>query len=115
MSLFRPAPTIPTVSADQAASRPDTIALLDVRGVDEWAGGHAEGATHVPLQQLHPDNVPAADTLYVICRSGNRSARAVEALRQAGYDAVNVAGGMAAWARAGHPVVRSDGRPGTVI
>jgi rhodanese-related sulfurtransferase len=41
----------------------------------------------------------------VICRSGARSARAVEALNGAGRTTVNVGGGMLAWLDAGHPVV----------
>jgi rhodanese-related sulfurtransferase len=115
MSLFRPAPSIPTVNVDHAASLPADVALVDVRGTDEWDAGHAPLATHVPLDHLHPDALPSARTLYVICRSGNRSGVAVQALQQAGYDAHNVAGGMGAWAQAGHPVVRDDGSAGTVI
>jgi rhodanese-related sulfurtransferase len=37
-----------------------------------------------------------------------------EALVQAGHDAVNLAGGMQAWAAEGLPVVIDDGGPGTV-
>lgn len=115
MSLFPPASSVPAVSVDQAASRPTVVALVDVRGADEWAAGHAADAMHVALDRLHPDALPQTTTLYVVCRSGNRSARAVEALRRAGYDAHNVTGGMNAWAAAGHPVVRGDGHPGVVI
>lgn len=35
--------------------------------------------------------------IYVICRSGNRSATATRMLLEAGYQATNVAGGMRAW------------------
>ena len=49
-----------------------------------------------------------------ICRSGNRSAQAVAALRRVGYNAVNVDGGMRAWQRQGLPVVSDGDRPGTV-
>jgi rhodanese-related sulfurtransferase len=89
--------------------------LLDVREDDEWEAGHAPGAVHLALSRLHPDRLPAADTYLVICRSGNRSGRVAAALANAGLDARNVAGGMNAWAADGLPVVRSDGRPGTVI
>ena len=40
---------------------------------------------------------------------------ATEALRKHGLDAINVTGGMNAWATAGLPVVRDDGQPGSVI
>jgi rhodanese-related sulfurtransferase len=48
------------------------------------------------------------DPLYVICRSGGRSARVVAYLVAQGYPAVNVDGGMQAWATAGRPL-QSDG------
>lgn len=106
---------LPTTTPLDASQLSTGQVLLDVREVDEWAAGHAPLAVHVALSQLHPDRLPDATTLLVICRSGSRSGRAVEALRKAGYDAVNVQGGMNAWQAAGLPVVRSDGRPGTVI
>ncbi len=44
--------------------------------------------------------VPKDRTIICICRAGGRSARATEALTAAGYDAVNMTGGMQAWAAA---------------
>lgn len=90
--------------------------LLDVRNDDEWALGHAPAATLVPLGELaaRADELPTDRRLLVICRSGGRSAQATEALVGAGYDAVNVAGGMQAWLAAGLPVVDDAGAPGTV-
>jgi len=41
----------------------------------------------------------------VICRSGGRSARVTAYLNQQGWDSVNVAGGMGAWAASGRPMV----------
>ncbi len=107
--------THPETSPVDAHARVDGVALLDVREIDEWAAGHAPGATHVPLSRLTPDTVPAGTTVLCLCRSGGRSGKATEALRKVGIDAVNVAGGMNAWAAAGLPVVRVDGRTGTVI
>ena len=101
--------------ADVPSSLDDSVILLDVREDDEWAAGHAPGATHVALSRLTPDVVPSGTTVLCICRSGGRSGKAADALRRVGIDAVNVAGGMSAWAAAGLPVLRSDGRPGTVI
>ena len=109
------APAIPAVSVEEAATRPQDTALLDVRSAAEWAAGHAPGAIHVPLGELSPHALPDAPTLHVICRSGNRSGMAVRALRRAGYDAHNVVGGMGAWVDTGLDVVRDGGGPGTVI
>ena len=58
--------------------------------------------------------IPAGAAAMCICRSGRRSGEATHRLRTAGVDAVNVAGGMLAWEAADPPVVRDDGRPGTV-
>lgn len=107
--------THPETTPVDAHDRLDGVVLLDVREDDEWAAGHAPDATHVPMSRLTPDAIPADTTVLCICRSGGRSGRVTEALRNRGIDAVNVAGGMNAWAAAGLPVVRADGRPGTVI
>jgi rhodanese-related sulfurtransferase len=55
-----------------------------------------------------PDRVaefPTDTTVYLICRSGQRSMRAAEFLQPFGVDPVNVAGGMLAWVQSGRPVV----------
>jgi rhodanese-related sulfurtransferase len=100
-------PQVPEIDVDELARRRDEGApVLDVREDDEYASGHVPGATHIPLGQV-PDRaaeVPKDRTLYVVCRSGGRSAKAVEVLRAAGIDAVNVAGGTLAWVDAGQPV-----------
>jgi rhodanese-related sulfurtransferase len=99
-------PRIPTVDVNAAHQRDPSVALLDVREPDEWAEAHAPGAQHLPLGQLALEALPAAKTIYVICRSGNRSGMATKALVEAGVDAHNVDGGMIAWTRAGLPVER---------
>ena len=90
--------------------------LLDVREDDEWAAGHAPDAVHVPLATL-PGEMSQLDgkTVLTVCRSGGRSSQAAEALRAAGIDVTNVAGGMSQWSADGHPVVRDDGSPGTIV
>ena len=91
--------------------------LLDVREDDEWEAGHAPGAVHVPMSELAArlDEVPDADPLYVICRSGGRSERATQYLNANGWAAVNVAGGMSTWASAGLPLVAETTAPPEVI
>lgn len=106
---------VPAVRVDDL---PQNAVLLDVREDDEWSAGHAPEARHVPMSQLtgRLDEVPEADPLYVICRSGGRSARVVAFLSQQGVSAVNVAGGMQSWAAAGRPLVaeRADVTPDVV-
>jgi rhodanese-related sulfurtransferase len=90
---------------------PEGAWLLDVREDDEWAAGYAPGARHIPLGQLgaRVAEIPQDQAVYVICRSGVRSARAAQALAQAGWEAVNVAGGMQQWAAAGRPMASDSG------
>lgn len=90
-----------------AADLPADAVLLDVREDDEWAAGHAPDARHVPMNQV-PERLaelPEADPLYVICRSGARSGRVAGFLTQQGRSVVNVEGGMQAWAAAGRPMI----------
>lgn len=88
--------------------------LLDVREPHEWAAGHAPRAVHVPLARLTPEAVPQDRPVIAVCRSGNRSGKAADALAAAGVRVHNLAGGMQAWTRTGLPVVTDDGEPGTV-
>ena len=112
--LFNRQPAVPAVTVHDAARPNDDVALVDVRELAEWTAGHAPNAVHIPLSQLHADRLPSARELHIVCRSGNRSAHAVDALRPAGYDAHNVEGGMLAWSAHGLPVVDPNGRPGAV-
>jgi rhodanese-related sulfurtransferase len=108
-------PPVPEVDPLAAAALvADGAVLLDVREPEEWDAGHAPGAVHVPLGQL-PHRIPEhGPRIVVVCRSGRRSEEAARALIAWGYDALNLAGGMQAWAAAGLPVRDPAGRPGRV-
>jgi rhodanese-related sulfurtransferase len=97
--------------SDVAAQLGAGAVLLDVREEVEWQAGRAESAHHIPLGELGQRHLEldAKTPVLVICRSGSRSARAVTALRGAGYEAYNVAGGMKAWAEAGHAIEPESG------
>jgi rhodanese-related sulfurtransferase len=90
---------------------PDGAFLLDVREDDEWVAGHAPDAVHVRLGDLgaRAGELPRDREVYVICRSGARSAYAAQALTGAGWTAVNVSDGMTGWAVAGRPMVSESG------
>jgi DMSO/TMAO reductase YedYZ molybdopterin-dependent catalytic subunit/rhodanese-related sulfurtransferase/glyoxylase-like metal-dependent hydrolase (beta-lactamase superfamily II) len=98
----------PQVSGRAAGSLAEGGAvLLDVREPDEWSTGHAPGAVLIPMGEVQArrHELPQAKRIVVVCRSGGRSAAITDALRVHGYDAVNLTGGMCAWAAAGLPVV----------
>lgn len=94
-----------------SAEVPDGVYLLDVREDDEWAAGHAPQAVHVRLGELNDRSgeIPRDREVYVICRSGARSAYVAQALAGAGWMAVNVADGMTGWAVAGRPMISETG------
>ena len=48
---------MPTATPAEAHARPDGSVLLDVRGDDEWAAGHAPGAVHLPMHRVTPDRL----------------------------------------------------------
>jgi len=83
--------------------------LLDVRTKEEWDEGHLKGATLVTvtedgfLEKAKAALDPEKEVL-VYCRSGKRSAMAVEQLRAAGFTVSDLAGGITAWIAAGKPV-----------
>lgn len=101
-------PDVPSVAATQV---PDGATVLDVREDDEWHAGHIEGALHIPLGDLpvRLAEVPTDGEVVVVCRAGGRSARAVAWLVQNGLEAVNLDGGMGAWADAGRRMVSETG------
>lgn len=107
-------PEVPTINVSEVAA---DATILDVREPDEWAAGHAPGAVHSPLADLPTSlgNVPHGEQVPVICRSGGRSSKAVEWLQREGFDAVNVDGGMRAWAKADRPMVSENDKEPEVI
>jgi rhodanese-related sulfurtransferase len=89
------------------------VEVIDVRTPAEYRALHASVARAVPLQSLDPKAVMESrrhkgDPLYVLCKSGERSAKACAAFAAAGFgdEVVNVEGGTLAWAAAGLPVVK---------
>jgi rhodanese-related sulfurtransferase len=98
---------ITVLQAAQLAAEEGAV-LLDVREFDEWQHIRAPGAVHIPMRQLlmSTDRLPLNGIIACICHIGGRSAVVADALVDAGYDAVNVSGGMDAWEAAGLPVER---------
>jgi DMSO/TMAO reductase YedYZ molybdopterin-dependent catalytic subunit/protein tyrosine phosphatase (PTP) superfamily phosphohydrolase (DUF442 family) len=103
--------TTPQVGARAAKALVDAGALLlDVREPEEWQAEHAPEASLLPMGQVRQRQAELARDrpIVVVCRSGGRSAAVTESLRVWGFDAVNLAGGMCAWAAAGLPTVTAS-------
>ncbi len=107
---------IPAVDVESAAAASDVV-MLDIREYEEWMSGRAPTAVHIPMSELaaRVDEIDRTKRVICVCRSGNRSARVTAWLRQQGFDAINMTGGMSAWASVGHPLVNHAGNPGVVI
>ena len=75
--------------------------ILDVRREDEFAEGHIPGAINVPnedIQDIEPSELPDKNqTIYVYCRSGNRSKQAASKLVAMGYNNIIEFGGIMDW------------------
>jgi rhodanese-related sulfurtransferase len=78
--------------------------LLDVRTDGEWAEARIPGAVHIPMDQLTARLAEVADRVVCVCAVGARSARVAQYLHAQGYEAVNLAGGIYAWADDGRPL-----------
>ncbi|PTB84777.1 sulfurtransferase [Pseudidiomarina aestuarii] len=97
--------------------------VIDVREPAEYAAGHIRQAVNMPRgvleMQLHQHPAVAgyddalqrmaAEPIYLICRSGGRSALAAESLQRMGFkQVISVAGGMNAWEAEKYPLVSGE-------
>jgi rhodanese-related sulfurtransferase len=94
----------------ELTDRGEPPVLLDVREAHELAiAKFPMPFVHIPMQSLPArlPELPKDRQIVVACRSGARSAHAAQFLRQQGYDAVNLDGGILAWSRRIDPTVRA--------
>lgn len=110
---------LPSVDVTEADRRlredPSRPVLLDVREPNEFVAVRAPGAMLLPTSTFAARiaELPNDRPLFVICRTGARSAAVTGYLARTGRPAVfNVTGGMDAWERAGLPVRRGAVEPG---
>jgi hydroxyacylglutathione hydrolase len=106
-------PVVPEVSVQEAwhLAKTGKGVIVDVREPEELAAAAVPEARHIPLGELaqRVEELPNDRELLLFCRSGNRSSFATAYLRANGrQDAVNVAGGILAWAEAGLPMRRGS-------
>ena len=72
--------------------------LLDVRRADEFEAGHIPGAVNLPNEEIGTEEIPSlpdkTQTIYIYCRSGNRSKQAADKLLALGYTNLIEFGGI---------------------
>ena len=97
---------------DESLSKGEDLMLLDVRPADQFNMAHLSGAINIPISELDRRigevvvGSEAVKSIYVICRRGNQSQRAVLKLREAfsgnGVNerlrVVDIVGGTTQWA-----------------
>jgi len=100
---IKPTPKVKSISVRELHAlreNGDKHFLLDVREPDEHATARIEGSVLIPLGEVtaRATELPRDVPLYVHCKLGGRSAKAVAALEELGFtNAVNVTGGITAW------------------
>ena len=92
------------ITADEAAelmAEETDYILLDVRTEEEYATEHIPGAICIPNETIGdsaPAELPDKDqTIFIYCRSGNRSKDAAEKLVRQGYTHIIEFGGINDW------------------
>jgi rhodanese-related sulfurtransferase len=99
------APQAGQAAASESVSAP---VYLDVRTAEEYAAGHVAGTVHIPLDQLEErwqELAPYRDRdMVVYCRSGRRSAAAIDLLASRGFSRLQNGGGLQQMAARGLPV-----------
>lgn len=102
--------TIDPAEAQRRLLADPTVVLVDVRQPLETASGSVPGAILIPLTEFgrRIGELPRDRPILTICRSGHRSPLAARQLKRAGYDVINVGGGMIGWQKAGLPVTPLD-------
>jgi rhodanese-related sulfurtransferase len=80
--------------------------ILDVRQPEEFREGHIAGAKLIPLGELRArmQELPKDREIVCVCASGSRSSSATRQLASAGFNVINMKGGMFVWQRAALPV-----------
>ncbi len=94
----------------KAALEKNDALLIDVRTPKEFAEGHIEAAANVDwnggnfMQDL--SGIDKTEPVLLYCGSGNRSGKAMEALKKAGFtDVKHLEGGFQEWEKQGEPVI----------
>jgi rhodanese-related sulfurtransferase len=100
-------PSVGTLEATMLINQKDAV-VIDVSEPGEFAQSHILNARNVPLGEVEARIKELerfkARPVIVSCATGNRSASAAALLRKHGFtNAVNLAGGVAAWQQAGLP------------
>ncbi|TNC91580.1 rhodanese-like domain-containing protein [Thalassolituus sp.] len=105
----RNGPTVSTAEATQMINKEDAL-VLDIRDKKDFSGGHLAGAMNIPyaslanrLGELDPHK---KRPIILICKTGQTVGMAGKMLREKGFNAVRMKGGMMEWNTQNLPLVK---------
>jgi len=95
-----PMSSVNAAELNEKLKQPKRPLVLDVRQPEEFRTGHIVGAKLIPLGELnrHLKDLPKDKEIVCVCATGSRSRSATKMLLRAGYNAINMKGGMTSWA-----------------
>lgn len=97
MSIFTHINNISTEELQEKLEKDPSIHIIDVRVPERYKQGHIPNVPNIPYKQIKKGNYQIDGKTYIICHSGVDSRKSAKRLTAAGYDVVNVLGGMLAW------------------
>lgn len=95
--------TVDSKTAIQMMKESDNYLIVDVRTSQEFDSGHIENAINIDNNLIQKANQPLAQlpdtdqTIFIYCRSGNRSSQAAKKLESLGYTSIIDFGGIQNW------------------
>ena len=96
-NFFSKTPTITTDKLAELLAEKTPITVLDVRTPPEFHTAHLPNVRNYPLVQIDSYSNSKKNRIYLISQSGKRSEEATKILRNKGYKAINVKGGLNSW------------------
>jgi len=105
-----PIPSITAAELHEKMKENKRPFILDVRQPEEFRSGHINGAKLIPLGELRDKltDLPKQREIVCVCASGSRSSSAARQLISAGYQVVNLRGGMHIWQQQKLPVKKGS-------
>jgi rhodanese-related sulfurtransferase len=110
---WRPFGRVPEISAEelQREMKTGAVQIVDVRTAPEFRLSHIPGARHLPITAFSGSRLASLELdptkpVVAICLTAHRSIPAVRRLRELGYEARQLRGGMRAWWRVGGGCVK---------
>ena len=106
------APIVKVLTVDEfEAELIEETQLIDVRTPEEYAQGHIANAENVDFLDANFESNIASYSkqlpVYIYCKSGGRSGRASEKMKQLGFKKVyDLSGGITNWVNSGNPIIK---------